>query len=273
MKNLWDFLAQNHKGTIHGTTKWWAVFAEGAGNEEQHRYTSRNRIHLSPRGWLKINFGSCHQKAVAPSERSEETSPAIGYKTIPQGCQNYCSLQNSSAPAQTHFPPLIFTQNPKELGMGESGPCVCTAGVVLLLADLRKMRRRNPKGQHAQEGICSGQLWSHVLQQSQPHQQAMPKLCTPGRKDEFTGILQNQGEAGNSGENVIIESNLLHSYAAVCTFQLIKPKDCSGGGGGEFHKLNPENIEGGRGGENSDSQRMFSSERCFSVLVTKIHSY
>lgn len=76
----------------------------------------------------------------------------------------------------------------------------------------------------------------------------------------FYRTRERQGTV--SGENRIIESDLLPCYAAVCTFQLIKPKDW----GGEFHKLNPENIEEGGGGENSDSQRMFSSERCFLLL-------
>lgn len=38
------------------------------------------------------------------------------------------------------------------------------------------------------------------------------------------------------------------------------------GGGGEFHKVNPENTEGVGGGESNDSPRMFSSKRHFSLL-------
>lgn len=63
-----------------------------------------------------------------------------------------------------------------------------------------KMRHRNPKGSvHGKESaLGSSARRSDVLRQSRPHQRAMPELCTLGRKNEFTSILQNQGEAGNS---------------------------------------------------------------------------
>lgn len=169
-------------------------------------------------------------KTVDPLERSEKTSPAIGYKIIPQGCQSNFPFQNSSVFTQTHSSPSPPPKS-RRAGRGKSEPLYAYSRVCTALGRPPEDETQKSQGQHAREGICSGQLCSHVLQQPQPHQQAMPELSTLGRKDEFTSILQNQGEAGNSEENVIIESNLLPCYAAVCTFQLIKPKDCSGGGG------------------------------------------
>lgn len=204
MKSLWDFLAQNHKGTIHGTTRWWAVFVEGAGNEEQptdthpeiskHTVWRRNCLsvfYLSPHGRLKINSESCHQKA--------------------------------------------------------------------LRQWIWKMRHRNPKGsmRGKESALGSSARRSDVFRQSRPHQRAMPELwihkhfTEPGR-----GREQLVGKIGSSRATYCLA--MLLSALSNWLSQRI--------GGGEFHKLNPENIEKGGGGENSDSQGMFSSERCFLLL-------
>lgn len=187
MKSLWDFLAQNHKGMINGR-RWWAVFVEGAGNEEQpwdkHPEISKCTVlrrndlsvfHLSPCPRLNISFESCHQKAlktVDPSEQSKETSPVINYKIISQGYQANFPLQNSSSSTQTSsHPPIfpIFAWYSEELGGGGKNK----AGLLLHLAELWKMRQK-PQGQR-QEGLCSGHSagQSHLLQKSQHHSRAI----------------------------------------------------------------------------------------------------
>lgn len=238
MKSLGDFLAQNHKGMINGR-RWWAVFVEGAGNEEQpwdkHPEISKCTVlrrndlsvfHLSPCPRLNISFESCHQKAlktVDPSEQSKETSPVINYKIISQGYQANFPLQNSSSSTQTSSHPqysqyLHDIQKSWEVGGKTRQGCYCT---------WQSSGRwdRNPKGR-GRKGSALGTLQGSLTCCRNPSTIPEPSIHEH---------LQNQAGAGTvPGRRMIIQSNLLPCQAAVCSFQLIKPKDW-----GEFHKLNP----------------------------------
>lgn len=177
MKSLWDFLAQNHKGMIN-STRCWAVFVEGAGNEEQPTDTHpeiskctvmrRNDLsvsHLSSCQRLNISFESC--------------------------CQNALRQWIHQREAERHLQLLVIKSYPK------------ATKPISLSKILHHPHKPHPPPQH-----------SHNIQKS---------FAEPSR-----------GKATVAGWRMIIQSNLLPCQAAVCTFQLIKPKDW-----GEFHKLNP----------------------------------
>lgn len=164
-------------------------------------------------------------KTVDPSERSEETSPVTSYKIISQGYQANFPLQNSSSSTQTSSPSPAFPQYPEELrggrGIKTKQGCYCpwqSSG----------RGDRNPKGRcRGRKGSALGSPagHSHVLQQSQHDSRAI---------SPWAFCRARQGQAKVAGRRMIIQSNLLPCQAAVCTFQLIKPKDW-----GEFQKLNP----------------------------------
>lgn len=120
------------------------------------------------------------------------------------------------------------------------------------------MRHGNPKGsvQGNESVLGSSARHSHVLQQPQPHQRAVPALCMLGRKGEFTSILQNQGETATSLAGKIRPSRATYCLAMLLSALLNRVSQRMGRGCvrvWKFHKLNPENIEKGGGGETSDS--------------------
>lgn len=155
-----------------------------------------------------------------PSERSKETFLVISYKIISPGYQANFPLQNSPSSTQTSSPsPVfpIFTQYPEELEGGGKNK----ARLLLHLAELWKMRQKS-QGQRQGKGSALGTL----LCCRNPSTIPEPSVHEP---------WQNQaGAATVPGRRMILQNNLLPCQAAVCTFQLIKPKDW-----GEFHKLNP----------------------------------
>lgn len=134
-------------------------------------------------------------KTVDPLVRSKETSPAIGYKIIPQSQlppPKFFSIHTNLSP--------VFTQYPVELGGGQSKALCLYSRVSTALGRPPEDETQKSQGQPAREGICSGQLCKALSRASAiPAASASDaRAATLRRKDEFTSILQNQGEAGNS---------------------------------------------------------------------------
>lgn len=122
------------------------------------------------------------------------------------------------------------------------------------------------QGQHAREGICSGQLRKALWCVS-----AIPAASASDARAMYAWekgwIHKHFTEPGRGREQLV--GKIGSSRATYCLAMLLSALSnwlSQRIGGGEFHKLNPENIEKGGGGENSDSQGMFSSERCFLLL-------
>lgn len=257
MKSLWHFLAQNHKGMINGT-RWWAVFVEGTGNEEQPTDTHpeiskctilrRNELsvfHLSPCQRLNISFESCCQKALRQWIHQREAKRHLQLlvtKSYPKATKPI-SLSKILHPPHKPHPPPQYSQyihnilKSWQVGKTKQG-CCCT---------WQSSGRwdRNPKGR------CRGRA---LLCRALRCAAAIPAWF---QSHQSMSLLQSRQQGLAEGWS----SNLLPCQPAGCTFQLIKPKDW-----GEFHQLNPQNIEKGGRGENSNGWRTFSSERCFFLL-------
>lgn len=200
MKSLWDFLAQKHEGATHCTRRWWAVFVEGAGNEEQPtdthpeisncavwRRNCLSVLYLSPHGRLKINFESCHQKAsrqwIHYREAKRHLQPSV-IKSYPEATKPISPLQNSSACTKTS----IFTQYIQSWGWRKkkSNPLCMYSRVSTALGIAPAGEMPESQGWHAGDGIV------RLLGTSAPRRRGL------GRREGFTSVLQNQGEAGNS---------------------------------------------------------------------------
>lgn len=235
MKSLWDFLAQNHKGMINGR-RWWAVFVEGAGNEEQpwdkHPEISKCAVlkrndlsvfHFSPCPRLSISFESCHQKALRQwihqraANRHLQLLIIKSYPKLPSQFPSpkFSLIHTNLIP----FPniPMIFRR------AGRWGEKQGRAAIALgrALEDETEIPRAE-----AGKGSALGTLQGSLTCCRNPSIIPEPSIHES---------LQSQAGAGTvPGRRMIIQSNLLPCQAAVCSFQLIKPKDW-----GEFHKLNP----------------------------------
>lgn len=150
----------------------------------------------------------------------------------------------------------IYTIYP-ELGMEKkkkSNPLCTYSRVSTALGIAPAGEMPESQGWHAGDGIV------RLSGTSAPRRRGL------GRKEGFTRVLQNQGEAGNSGG----KSDDGERPIALLRRCLRFPTDSAkglGAGWGKFHKLNSKNIEEGGGGEDSDSPKMFSSERCFLLLL------
>lgn len=117
MKSLWDFLAQNHKGMIN-STRWWAVFVEGAGNEEQPTDTHpeiskctvmrRNDLsvsHHSPCRRLNTSFESCCQKALRHQKEAKRHLQLLVIKSYPKATKPISLSKILHHPHKPHPPP------------------------------------------------------------------------------------------------------------------------------------------------------------------------
>lgn len=180
---------------------------------------------LVPRQWIHQIEVKRHLQILVIKSYPEATKPTSPSKI----------LHHPHKPHPPHTPIFpIFTQYPEELGSrGEkTKPCACTVRLLLYLAELWK-RRQKSQGQMQGKGCALGSSagCSHVPQQSRCDSRA---ACARGAMNPWAFWRTKQGQGTAAGGRMIVQSNLLPCHAAVCTFQLIKPKDW-----GEFHKLNP----------------------------------
>lgn len=193
MKSLGDFLAQNHKGMINSTRRW-AVFVEGAGNEEQPTETHpeiskctvlrRNRLpvfHLSPCQRLNASFESCLQKTLRQWVHQREVKRHLQIFIIKSYPKATKPISLSKILHHPHKPlphsldiPNIYTTSRRAGEWWGKQSRVGTA-----LGKLWKMRQKSQgrvQGKGSALGSSAGA--PHVPQQSQCDSRALNPECS-----------------------------------------------------------------------------------------------